>query len=232
MIMKVLAIIPARGGSKGVPHKNIIPICGKPLIGYTIKPALEALKLRVIDKLIVSTDDEEIANVSKTLGAEVPFMRPDYLSSDTAKSVDVMIHAVDFYKEQGFDYDTVLLLQPTAPLRSVEDIVESLRLFEKQGTTSLISCYKEEYISDAVTYYKEGNLAIALNPNHNKGIRRQEEKEKFVRNGAIYITTVKQMKNNHRVFDDVPAMYVMPKERSVNIDTIDDVELLEWRLSR
>ena len=232
MIMKVLAIIPARGGSKGVPHKNIIPICGEPLIGYTIKPALEALKLGVIDKLIVSTDDEEIANVSKTLGAEVPFMRPDYLSSDTAKSVDVMIHAVDFYKEQGFDYDTVLLLQPTAPLRSVEDIVESLRLFEKQGTTSLISCYKEEYISDAVTYYKEGDLAIALNPNHNKGIRRQEEKEKFVRNGAIYITTVKQMKNNHRVFDDVPAMYVMPKERSVNIDTIDDVELLEWRLSR
>lgn len=230
--MKVLAIIPARGGSKGVPHKNIIPICGKPLIGYTIEPALEALKLGVIDKLIVSTDDEEIATASKNLGAEVPFIRPDYLSSDTAKSVDVMIHAVDFYKEQGIDYDTVLLLQPTAPLRSVEDIVESLKLFEKQGTTSLISCYKEEYISDAVTYYKDGDLAIALNPNHNKGIRRQEEKEKFVRNGAIYITTVKQMKDNHRVFDDVPALYVMPKERSVNIDTIDDVELLEWRLSR
>lgn len=230
--MRVLAIIPARGGSKGVPHKNIIPICGKPLIGYTIEPALEALKLGVIDKLIVSTDDEEIATASKSLGAEVPFMRPDYLSSDTAKSVDVMIHAVDFYKEQGIDYDTVLLLQPTAPLRSVEDIVDSLKLFERQGTTSLISCYKEEYISDAVTYYKEENLAIALNPNHNKGIRRQEEKEKFVRNGAIYITTVKQMKDNHRVFDDVPAMYVMPKERSVNIDTIDDVELLEWRLSR
>lgn len=230
--MKVLAIIPARGGSKGVPHKNIIPICGKPLIGYTIEPALEAVKLGVIDKLIVSTDDEEIAEAARKSGAEVPFMRPEYLSSDTAKSVDVMIHAVDFYKEQGVDYDTVLLLQPTAPLRSVEDIVESLKLFKKQGTSSLISCYKEEYISDAVTYYKEGDLAIALNPNHNKGIRRQEEKEKFVRNGAIYITTVKQMKDNHRVFDDVPAMYVMPKERSVNIDTIDDVELLEWRLSR
>ena len=230
--MKVLAIIPARGGSKGVPHKNIIPICGKPLIGYTIEAALEAVKLGAIDKLIVSTDDEEIAEVSRKAGAAVPFMRPEYLSNDTAKSVDVMIHAVDFYKKQGVDYDTVLLLQPTAPLRSVEDIVDSLKLFEKQGTTSLISCYKEEYISDAVTYYKEGDLAIALNPNHNKGIRRQEEKEKFVRNGAIYITTVKQMKDKHRVFDDVPAMYVMPKERSVNIDTIDDVELLEWRLSR
>lgn len=230
--MKVLAIIPARGGSKGVPHKNIIPICGKPLIVYTIEPALEALKLGVIDKLIVSTDDEEIAEVSKNAGADVPFMRPDYLSNDTAKSVDVMIHAADFYKEQGIDYDTILLLQPTAPLRSVDDIVESLNLFDKEGTTSLISCYKEEYVSDAVTYYKEGNLAIALNPNHNKGIRRQEEKEKFVRNGAIYITTVQQLNDNHRVFDDVPAMYVMPKERSVNIDTLDDVELLEWRLTR
>lgn len=230
--MKVLAIIPARGGSKGVPRKNIIPICGKPLIGYTIEPALEAVKFGAIDKLIVSTDDEEIASISRECGAEVPFLRPDFLSSDKAKSVDVMIHAVDYYKQQGVDYDTVLLLQPTAPLRSVEDITESLKLFEREGVTSLISCYKEEYISDAVTYYKEGNMAIALNPNHNKGIRRQEEKEKFVRNGAIYITTVKQMNDNHRVFDDVPAMYVMPKERSVNIDTIDDVELLEWRLSR
>lgn len=230
--MKLLAIIPARGGSKGVPRKNIIPICGKPLIAYTIEPALEAVKLGAIDKLIVSTDDEEIATVSREAGAEVPFLRPDFLSNDKAKSVDVMIHAVDYYKQQGVDYDTVLLLQPTAPLRSVEDIIESLKLFEKEGVSSLVSCYKEEYISDAVTYYKEGNLAIALNPNHNKGIRRQEEKEKFVRNGAIYITTVKQMNDNHRVFDDIPAMYVMPKERSVNIDTIDDVELLEWRLSR
>ena len=230
--MKVLAIIPARGGSKGVPRKNIIPICGKPLIGYTIESALEAVKMGVIDKLIVSTDDEEIASISRTCGAEVPFLRPDFLSSDKAKSVDVMIHAVDYYKQQGVEYDTILLLQPTAPLRSVEDITESLKLFEKEGVTSLISCYKEEYISDAVTYYKQGDLAIALNPNHNKGIRRQEEKEKFVRNGAIYITSVKQMVDNHRVFDDVPAMYVMPKERSVNIDTIDDIELLEWRLSR
>ena len=230
--MNVLAIIPARGGSKGVPRKNVISICGKPLINYTIGPALEAVKMGAINKLIVSTDDEEIAAVSRDAGADVPFLRPDFLSSDKAKSVDVMIHAVDYYKQQGVDYDTVLLLQPTAPLRSVEDIIESLKLFEKEGVTSLISCYKEEYISDAVTYYKDGNLAIALNPNHNKGIRRQEEKEKFVRNGAIYITTVKQMNDNHRVFDDVPAMYVMPKERSVNIDTIDDVELLEWRLSR
>lgn len=230
--MKVLAIIPARGGSKGVPRKNIINIQGKPLIEYTIDAALEAKKQGSVNKVLVSTDDDEIAEIAKEAGADVPFLRPDYLSNDTAKSVDVMIHAYEFCKDAGEEFDTMLLLQPTTPLRTVGDIVGSLELFEESGVTSLISCYKEEYICDLVSYHKDGNLAIALNERHNSGGRRQESKELYVRNGAIYVTSVEQMIKNHRVFDDVPAMYIMPKARSVNIDCMDDVEMLRWILSK
>jgi N-acylneuraminate cytidylyltransferase/CMP-N,N'-diacetyllegionaminic acid synthase len=230
--MKVLAIIPARGGSKGVPRKNIIEINGKPLINYTIETGLSAKKKGLIQELIVSTDDKEIANISLDAGATVPFLRPDYLSNDTAKSVDVMIHAYEFYKDKGIIFDTILLLQPTTPLRTVEDIDSSLQVFKKNKATSLISCYKEEYICDLVSYHKHGDFGIALNEGHNKGGRRQELEDLYVRNGAIYITTVEQMIENHRVFDDVPALYVMPKDRSINIDCMDDVELLRWKLSK
>jgi CMP-N-acetylneuraminic acid synthetase len=230
--MKVLAIIPARGGSKGVPRKNIIEIKGKPLICYSIEAGLKAKENGIIDTLVVSTDDEEIADISRTAGADVPFLRPDYLSNDTAKSVDVMIHAYEFYKEKGNEFDTLLLLQPTTPLRTTEDIGEALAIYKESNVSSLISCYKEEYICDLVSYHKDGNMAIALNSKHNGGGRRQEIPDLYVRNGAIYITSVNQMIKNHKVFDEVPAMYVMPKERSINIDCMDDVEMLRWKLSK
>lgn len=230
--MKVLAIIPARGGSKGVPYKNIISIKEKPLICYTIEVGLSAQRDGYIDELIVSTDDEEIAEISRVSGAKVPFLRPDYLSNDTAKSVDVMIHAYQFYNEKGHDFDTILLLQPTTPLRTVDDIKNALDIYKTTGATSLISCYREEYICDLVSYYREGNYAVPLNKNHNGGGRRQDLPDLYVRNGVIYITSVDQMQKNHKVFDDFPAMYVMPKERSINIDCMDDVEFLRWKLSK
>lgn len=230
--MDILGIIPARGGSKGIPHKNIINVQGKPLINYTIEPALEAKRQGIISELVVSTDDEEIAEISRKAGAAVPFIRPDYLSNDTAKSVDVMIHAYEFYKNNGRYFDAIMLLQPTAPLRNLDDIKGAVRLFEGERQTSLISCYREEYICDLVSYHKEGNRAIALNKFHNDGGRRQEIPDIYVRNGAIYITTVDQMIENHRVFDDIPVMYVMPKERSINVDCLDDLEMLRWKMSK
>ena len=230
--MRVLAIIPARGGSKGVPRKNIIDIKGKPLICYSIEAGLAAKEAGVVDRVLVSTDDEEIADISRNAGADVPFLRPDYLGNDTAKSVDVMIHAYEFCKTAGDEYDTILLLQPTTPLRTAEDISNALAIYEKSGATSLISCYREEYICDLVSYHKKGDFAVALNEKHNGGGRRQDLPDLYVRNGAIYITSVDQMINNHRVFDDMPAMYIMPKERSINIDCMDDVEMLRWKLSK
>ena len=230
--MKILGIIPARGGSKGIPRKNIIDINGKPLINYTIEAGLQAKEQGIIDELIVSTDDKEIYSIAEKTGVHMPFLRPKELGSDKTKSVDVIIHALEFLKEKHQIYDAVMLLQPTTPLRTVEDIKNSVELFSSEKSTSLISCYKEEYICDMVTYHKEGKQAIACNKFHNAGKRRQDLPDLYVRNGAIYIANTDFLLSSHLVFDNVPLMYVMPKERSVNIDCMDDVEMLRWKLSK
>lgn len=232
MRRKRLAVISARGGSKGIPHKNIIDIVGKPLIAYSIEAGIEAMNQGVIDKLIVSTDDVEIAEVSKKYGAEVPFMRPQELASDQAKSIDLMIHAVDFYKEKGVEYDDIILLQPTTPMRTSQDIIKSFEIYEKANADSLVSCYKEEYICDLVSYYREGDRAIPINPKHNGGVRRQELPDLYVRNGAIYISNISFMRKENKIFGGNMVMYEMPKERSVNLDTYYDVELARFLIEK
>ncbi|MFX1363472.1 MAG: cytidylyltransferase domain-containing protein [Promethearchaeota archaeon] len=224
---KYLAIIPARCGSKGIKKKNIVDVNGKPLIEYTIKPAVETLKKRIVEKVIVSTDCKEIKKICEDLGAEVPFLRPIEISGDKAKSISYILHALDFFEKRNQFFDAVIILQPTAPLRTENDIEEAINLFEANPKSeSLISCYREEYINDLVTYRKENNFAIPINPNHNKGVRRQEHGSIFVRNGAIYITTVKYLKNTKQVISDKPLMYEIPKSRSLNIDTLEDLKIL------
>ena len=222
--MKILAIIPARGGSKGVPRKNIIDVCGKPLIYYSIEPALKAKEAGIIDEVIVSTDDEEIADISRRYGANVPFLRPNELSDDKAKSVDLMIHAHDFFASKGVTFDAILLLQPTSPLRTYEDIVKAVSIFKEKNAVSLISCYKAN-IHEYNLYHKSENWAIGLNPKHNLGIRRQEIEDLYVRNGAFFLVRSDYMLKEKKPFDERPAMYVMPYERSVNIDTMEDIEI-------
>lgn len=229
---KRIVIIPARGGSKGVPKKNIVDINGKPLISYTIEPALKLKEKGIVDEVIVSTDSEEIADISISSGATVPFMRPEYLASDTSKSVDVLIHALKFYANKGIHYNAVILLQPTTPLRTVADIENAIEMFDSYEEESLISCYQDEYICDLVSYYKAGDHAVALNENHNKGYRRQDIKDLYIRNGAIYITDSKYLLEEKKVISDKPLMYVMPVGRSVNIDTAEDLELVRWKLSK
>ncbi len=225
-------IIPARGGSKGVPRKNIIEINGVPLINYTISVGLELKSKGIVNQVIVSTDDKEISEISEQAGACVPFIRPKSLASDNAKTVDVLIHALNFYQDRGVDFEDVVLLQPTTPLRTAEDVINALKLFKKNQSDSLISCFEEEYICDLVSYYNDNGYAIPLNPNHNKGFRRQDNKKLYIRNGAIYITKSSYLLNNRRVISDHPSMYVMTKEKSVNIDTEFDMELVKWILSK
>jgi CMP-N-acetylneuraminic acid synthetase len=232
MKKQILALIPARGGSKGVPKKNIATINQHPLIEYTINPAMKAKELNYLDDVVVSTDSQEIADIAKQAGASVPFLRPEQYATDQAKSIDVMLHALDFFKNQNVFYESILLLQPTTPLRLLDDIIESIKIFKKSQADSLISCYLEEYICDMVMYQKNNLLAKPLNTDHNKGIRRQELEDIYVRNGAIYITNVDYLRKNRVIMSDCPAMYVMPRDRSVNIDTKDDLELVKWKLSR
>ncbi|MCQ2519084.1 MAG: acylneuraminate cytidylyltransferase family protein [Lachnospiraceae bacterium] len=226
-----MALIPARGGSKGIPRKNIYLINNKPLIAYSIEAGLEAKEAGVVDRVIVSTEDEEIAEISRQYGAEVPFLRPAELASDKSKSVDCMIHAFEFFKEQGKVYDDIVLLQPTSPLRNGEDIINSIKVYDESGSESLVSCYLEESVSVFNSYYLEGNLGIALDENHNKGKRRQDLPPMYVRNGAIFITNTDYMLRTKLVVADKPAVYVMPHERSVNIDTIYDMKLTEWMVA-
>ena len=225
--MKIICIIPARAGSKGIPKKNIIDVRGKPLIAYSIEPAIEAMELGLIDKVIVSTDSIEIADISKKYGAEIPFLRPDDISGDKAKSIEFIEHALSFYKNLGINYDAVLLLQPTSPLRTLEDLISALKLFIESNNDSLISAYEEEYINDLVIYKlsEDGKTSIPVNQLHNKGVRRQEHGSLYVRNGCIYISSTELISKGY-VIGAAPLMYTMDKNKSVNVDTLEDLELL------
>jgi len=224
---KILCIIPARGGSKGIKDKNIIDVAGKPLIAHSIELARQLKEKSFIDKVIVSTDSEKIANVAKSYGAEIPFLRPAEISNDKAKSISFILHALDFLEEKSEYFDAVLLLQPTSPLRTLEQLEESILVFNNNNSESLISCYKEEYINDLVMYrLKTSEELEPLNEKHNKGVRRQDHGSIFVRNGSIYLTKTDYLNETHQIISDSPLLFEMKKNDSINIDTLEDLELL------
>ncbi len=226
--MKILTIIPARGGSKGIKDKNIVDLCGKPLIQYTIDLSLKLIEDEIINKAIVSTDSEKIKKISEDLGAEVPFLRPNDLSGDKAKSVDLIFHAIEFFKMKNLYFDAVMLLQPTQPLRKYEDVIKAIELFEShKNAESLISVYEEDYINEYVMYkIGENNVGIPMNPAHNKGIRRQEHGAIYVRSGDIYLTSVDYLKNTKQIMSDNPLLYVISKKNTFIIDNEEDLEIL------
>lgn len=227
---KILAVIPARGGSKGIPRKNVIDVCGQPLIAYSIEQGKKLLQENIINELIVSTDNEEIAEVSGKFGARVPFLRPEAISADNSKTIDVIQHALHWFSvNEDKQFDAVLLLQPTSPLRSVEETKRAISIFNGGTSQSLISVYKEEYINDLVMYkFKDvsGNQGYPLNANHNKGVRRQDHGFVYVRNGSIYISSV-ELLNKGLIISDEPLLFEMDKARSINVDTMEDLKLLE-----
>lgn len=230
--MNYLVIIPARGGSKGILKKNIVDVLGKPLIHYTIQTAKNIKKKFPIKKIIVSTDSDEIASYALSEGIEVPFIRPTEISGDKAKTIDVVLHAIHFYERRNCFFDAMILLQPTSPLRSTEDLEAAINMFEKNESDSLISCTIDETLNDLIFYHRNGNFAIPLNHEHNKGVRRQDGEKIFIRNGAIYITKIKCMKETGHMFCDRPLMYVMPKNRSINVDTVEDLEIVRQLLHK
>ena len=218
---KILALIPARGGSKGIKDKNIYPLNGKPLISYTINAAKAC---DYIDDIIVSTDSNEIAEISKEYGANVPFLRPAYLSSDTAKTIDVVFHAILWAKENGHNYDTVVLLQPTSPLRNREDIAKSIEIFFKNGEKSLVSVCEVQDHPILIRSIKNGRLIKLLKTNST--VRRQDFETFYRVNGGIYINKVDYIKEDTSLNDN-ETPYIMPLERSVDIDTLIDIKIAE-----
>jgi CMP-N-acetylneuraminic acid synthetase len=224
-----LGIIPARGGSKGIPKKNIRMIAGKPLIAWTIEAALNAATL---DAVLVSTDDVEIAKVAGTYGLPTERLRPVVLSGDTARTVDVLAYEIEeFEKSRQVQVSDIVLLQPTAPLRTAADIDASCAIYKRTAARSLISVYDASHVHPSIMYTKQGE-ALALYEQGKAPVRRQDMAPVFVRNGAIYITDRDLVMNEKLVMTETPAFYEMPRERSVNVDEIYDLALAEWALTR
>lgn len=220
---RFLALIPARGGSKGIPHKNIMNINNKPLIAYSIEAAK---KSKYIDYILVSTDHKEIQQVALSFGANVPFLRPEEISNDSAKSIDVVIHAVDFLKDRGEVFDYVVLLQPTSPLRTFEDIDKGIEMLMDKGKDSLVSlCEAEE--NPVLMRHIENNKLKPLVDFTGDNLRRQDLPKFYIFNGALYINSVKMLAEEKTFVKEDTIPFIMEKYKSIDIDTMLDAKLAE-----
>lgn len=223
----MIAIIPARGGSKGLPGKNIKPLNGKPLIAYAIDAALKA---KHIDRVIISTDDKEIADIAVKYGAELPFMRPDFLASDTAQAVDNYIYTIDrLENEWQCNIDAFVVLQPTSPLRIADDIDGAIELFKKKNADSVISYTPEAHPVTWHKYLDEEGKFVNIFPDSIDN--RQVNRTSYYPNGAVYVFKTAMIRNR-KYYTDKSYAYVMPRTRSVDIDFIEDFEYAEFLLNR
>lgn len=223
-----LTIIPARGGSKGLPGKNIRLLHGKPLIAYSIEASL---KSKYRSEVIVSTDSVEIAEVSKSFGAQVPFMRPSHLSGDEAKTVDVLKHAVECYEQHlGKELSYVMLLQPTSPLRLSTDIDQAVEQFISCEADSLQSVCPAEVHPYLLRTFEDDQLLPYIQDQPH--LRRQDLKEMYALNGAIYIVKRKVLMEEDKLVGQSNTGYIMPRERSIDIDDLLDFEMAEFLLQR
>ncbi|WP_138753684.1 cytidylyltransferase domain-containing protein [Paenibacillus sinopodophylli] len=216
---KVLAIIPARGGSKGVPGKNIRNLGGKPLIAWTIE---EANKSVYIDRAVVSTDDEAIIKAAIAYGGDVPFSRPASLAQDDSSGISPVLHAID--QIPGYDY--VVLLQPTSPLRNYNDIDKCIELLVASATTAVVSVTEQE---KSPYWMFEVNQENKMKPVMGETIAlpRQELPKVYALNGAVYVSSIEQLKQTETFLTKETVAYVMPSERSIDIDTLTDFRLCE-----
>jgi N-acylneuraminate cytidylyltransferase/CMP-N,N'-diacetyllegionaminic acid synthase len=227
----MLAIIPARGGSKGIPGKNIRLLCGKPLIGYTIEAALAA---RSIDRIIISTDDQKIANIAGQYDVEFPFMRPPELAKDDSLGIDNYIYTIDRLNSE-FDGNITgfVVLLPTVPLRSVEDIDNAVDLFHQKGADSIISCTQLHHPLEWVCDISEDGVLRRISEVDTKQImNRQSSRQRYLPNGAVYVFKHALLKEKYAYYSDKTYAYVMPSNRSVDIDTELDFQFAEYLVSQ
>lgn len=220
MCNNILVVIPARGGSKGLPGKNIKDLCGKPLIGYSIDVARA---ITSDENICVSTDDQKIIDSVENYGLKVPFVRPAEFATDTATTNDVLLHAVDFYEKQGKHFDKLLLLQPTSPLRKVEEVKEAIALY-RDDIDMVVSVTKSHAPAVLCNDNDEGFVELVYNK---KAQGRQSLPTFFEFNGAIYVINIKALKEKGLAGFDKRIKYVMSKESSVDIDDIFDFMLIE-----
>ena len=224
--MRILGIIPARGGSKGVPGKNIKLLNGKPLLQYTSEIALESQFLTAV---ILSSDDKQTITVAKSLGIQVPFLRPKELAQNITPTIDVIIHALQWYENQAIFFDAVCLLQVTSPFRTVAFLDKAIEKFIASGCDSLVSVQKVPHEYNPHWTFEvnpEGNLKIATGEDQIIS-RRQELPETYHRDGSIYIMKTEILLQHYSLYGKSISFIESPPEFYVNIDTLADWEKAE-----
>ncbi len=227
----MIAIIPARYGSKGLKKKNIRLLNGKPLIVWTIKAARKAT---LISKIIVSTDSKEIANIAKKHGADVPFLRPRYLATDKSKAIDNYIYSMKkLQKLFNFQSDNFVVLQPTSPIRDANDIDQAIKLFYRKKADSVLSCCETSIAPFAMfNLNKKLKMMISKNKKLKKAMNRQEFKPYYTPNGSIYVLNLKNLIKYKSYFSNKSYAYLMSHYKSVDINNLDDFKYAEFLLKK
>lgn len=221
----ILAVIPARGGSKALPRKNVAPFCGKPLIAWTIRAAQESSG---VSRIVVTTDDREIADVAARHGADVPFMRPAELASDTAPGNAAVFHTLQWLEEhEHYRPGVVVLLQPTSPLRTGVDIDAALHLLEERAADSVVSVAAVDHHPQWMKTIDAGGWLRNFLDQSPSAVVRQQLSPVYRLNGAIYAARVDSLRTAGDWYTPRTAAYVMPAERSVDIDSPWDFKLAE-----
>ncbi|MGD2095807.1 MAG: acylneuraminate cytidylyltransferase family protein [Phycisphaerales bacterium] len=232
---KIIAVIPARGGSKGIARKNIKPLDNKPLIYYAIELAQKAEGKGIILDHIVSTDDREIASIAEQIGGNVPFLRPHKLATDDSPVIDAITHAVRWWeKSHQKVLHSVLLLQPTNPLTILKDIEDSTKhyLNNQPNAKCLISICDAQHVRLSTLYYKRRKFVEIITKNIGPEIRRQDLRKVYWRNGAVYMVRRDMLLEEKKVIGDNPLFYEMPRSRSITIDDTFDWMLAELLMGR
>ena len=224
--IRTLGIVPARGGSKGIPRKNIVPLSGKPLLAYTAEAALSAKRL---NRVVLSTDDDEIAGVGRDCGLEVPFMRPPELARDDTSSITVLQDVVRRLAESGDTYDAIYVLQPTNPLRLTEDIDGAIQLLEKTGADSVISFVDvgEKHPARMKIIGPNGRIVDPPFAEAFEGQRRQDLPKLYLREGSVYLTRRKVLMEQGSLQGRDCRAWLIPQVRACNIDEPFDLFLVE-----
>ncbi|WP_278182886.1 cytidylyltransferase domain-containing protein [Vibrio misgurnus] len=223
---KFVALITARGGSKGLPRKNVLTLYDKPLISWTIDAALNCSQ---IERVFVTTDDKEIADISKKWGAEV-IQRPAVLASDTASSIDVISHAISWLESHNIPCQRMVLLQPTSPLRTSQHLQEAFNVFYEHNANLVISVFEPSHTPIKSYIECENGNIKGLYSDEAPYARRQDLPKAFQPNGAIYAFLVNEFKINNHFPRSKVFPYVMSKENSIDIDTLEDLNLVERKL--
>ena len=226
--MKILYLIPARAGSKGLPGKNTKMLGDKPLIAYSINFAINNVKEG--DEICISTNDERVLDLATKLGLEVPFVRPEELASDTAKSYDVIMHAINYYENNNKHFDLVLLLQPTSPFRSQEDFKKLIESYEDH--IEMVVSVKESKENPYFTLFEENEHGFLDKSKKGDFHRRQDSPQVFAFNGSMYLMKVSALKDKSISEFKRIKKIIMPEERSIDIDTLADWALAEFYLEK